>query len=275
MKPQLVVLVNPFTEEIKIQVNSLFIMGRYRKMVRNISQSKWICTKCRGEGCPRCNWTGKMYEESVEELIAEPILEKSLGVEASFHGAGREDVNARMLGEGRPFVVEIKKPRRRGIDLQEVERIINEKAHGKVEVSGLKFVDKKTVRKIKRLESAEKLYRVVVKFDRTVSDDEIERLERALTGITVIQQTPLRVLHRRPDRIREKQIYETKVKRLSQDSLEMEIRCQGGLYIKELVTGDEGRTDPSVSKIVNAKAEPLELDVLNIFIGGDEFNAKI
>jgi len=48
----------------------------------------------------------------------------------------------------------------------------------------------------------------------------------------------------------------------------MKIRCQGGLYVKELVTGDEGRTEPNVSKIVDAKAEPLELDVLNVSVKG-------
>ena len=51
MKPQLVVLLNPFTEEIELQVNSLFIMGRYRKLIRGIPQSKWLCRRCRGRGC--------------------------------------------------------------------------------------------------------------------------------------------------------------------------------------------------------------------------------
>jgi tRNA U54 and U55 pseudouridine synthase Pus10 len=34
--------------------------------------------------------------------------------------------------------------------------------------------------------------------------------------------------------------------------------------VKELVTGDNGRTDPSVSKIIGVTAEPIELDVLNV-----------
>jgi len=33
------------------------------------------------------------------------------------HGMGREDVDARMLGRGRPFIIEIKEPRRRHFDL--------------------------------------------------------------------------------------------------------------------------------------------------------------
>jgi len=264
MKPQIVVLFNPFTEEIELQVNSLFIMGRYRKLVRGIPQSKWLCRRCRGRGCPSCNWTGKMYPESVEELIAKPILEMTLGEDSSFHGAGREDIDARMLGTGRPFVIEIKKPRKRRLDLLELEHLINERAQGKIEVLGLKYADREAVVKIKDMESAQKTYRVTVEFEREVHDEELEKLRKALTDITVLQQTPTRVLHRRADLTREKHIYETKIKRISPNRIELIIKCQGGLYVKELVTGDNGRTEPNVSQIIGVKAQPLELDVLSV-----------
>jgi len=264
MKPQIVVLFNPFTDEIDLQVNSLFIMGRYRKLIRGIPQSRWLCRRCRGKGCPSCNWTGKMYPESVEELIAEPILEMTQGEDSSFHGAGREDIDARMLGSGRPFVIEIKRPRRRKLNLSELERVINERAQGKIEVMGLKYVDRESVMKIKNMESAQKTYRVIVEFEREIDDDELEKLRNALTNITVLQQTPTRVLHRRADLTREKHIYETKIKRISSNRIELIVKCQGGLYIKELVTGDNGRTEPNVSEIIGVKAQPLELDVLGI-----------
>ncbi|MCJ7767320.1 tRNA pseudouridine(54/55) synthase Pus10, partial [Candidatus Bathyarchaeota archaeon] len=64
----------------------------------------------------------------------------------------------------------------------------------------------------------------------------------------------------------EKYIYEVNVKKLSPNKAEMRIRCQGGLYVKELVTGDEGRTANSVSEILNNKAKPLKLDVLNVIM---------
>ncbi|MEM1556681.1 MAG: tRNA pseudouridine(54/55) synthase Pus10, partial [Candidatus Bathyarchaeia archaeon] len=236
----------------------------YRKIIRGIPQSKWICIKCNGKGCARCNWTGKMYPESVEELIAKPILEATLGEGTAFHAAGREDRDARMLGRGRPFVIEIKRPKKRNIDLKSLEKAINEYAKGKIEVLDLRFGDKETVRKLKEMEGAQKIYRVIVKFDREITDEEIANLERELTGVIIRQQTPLRVLHRRADCLREKHIYETKIKRLSANNIEMIIRCQGGLYVKELITGDGGRTKPSVSEIIGAKAEPVELDVLEV-----------
>jgi tRNA pseudouridine synthase 10 len=46
----------------------------------------------------------------------------------------------------------------------------------------------------------------------------------------------------------------------------MHVRCQGGLYVKELVSGDEGRTMPNVSELLGNKAKPLKLDVLNVIM---------
>ena len=267
-KPEVVVLVNPFTEQVTLQVNPLYIMGKYKKLTRGIPQSKWFCSECRGKGCPRCNGTGKMYPESVEEIIGGPTLQKTCGAETAFHAAGREDVDARMLGPGRPFIIEVKNPKKRFISLRNLARTINKQAEGKVKVLNLCITDRDMVRKLKKAETAQKIYKTIVEFDRKISDEELEALEKTLTNLVVHQQTPLRVLHRRADRIREKYIYTTKIKRLKPNQVEMRIRCQGGLYIKELVTGDEGRTDPNVATIVDAKAEPLELDVLNVLMAG-------
>lgn len=268
LNPHVVVLINPFAGDVRLQVNPLFIMGRYVKLVRGIPQSKWFCPKCRGKGCGECNHTGRLHPESVEELIAGPTIELTLGETASFHGAGREDADARMLGKGRPFIIQVKRPRKRWINLNELRREINRRAEGKIKVSSLKIVGKEMIRTLKRMEASQKTYRVTVRFDREISDDEIANLQRSLTDVKVLQQTPLRVLRRRADKTREKHIYETVVKRISPNSVEMKIRCQGGLYVKELVTGDGGRTKPNVSKIVDAKAEPVELDVLGVSVKG-------
>jgi tRNA pseudouridine synthase 10 len=87
-----------------------------------------------------------------------------------------------------------------------------------------------------------------------------------LANALVKQKTPIRVLHRRADLTREKYIYAVKIKKVAPKKAEMKIQCQGGLYVKELVTGDEGRTTPSVSEILKNKAKPIKLDVLNIIM---------
>ena len=265
-KPDVVVLVRPFTGEVILQSNPLYVRGAYKKLVRGIPQSMWLCRSCGGRGCPKCDNTGKQYSESVEEIIAGPLLEKTEGESVSFHAAGREDVDARMLGTGRPFVMEIKKPRKRFLDLKSLTELVNKQANEKVEISSLRAATKDDVRRLKRGEGAQKMYKVFIDFDREVSDEELDTVAKTLTKASIRQQTPLRVLHRRADLIREKYIYEAHLKRLAPNRAEMKIRCQGGLYIKELVSGDEGRTIPSVASILNVESKPLELDVLKVIM---------
>jgi len=265
-KPDLMIIVNPFTENIKLQINPLFVAGRYRKLVRDIPQSKWFCSNCRGKGCDECNGTGKLYPESVEELVSNPLLDNAQGKDSAFHASGREDVDARMLGSGRPFVVEILKPKRRSINLKQVEETINQGAKDKVEVSRLRFSNRDVIRKIKKAENAQKEYRVLISFQNDITDADMSLLEEKLNNITIKQQTPLRVLHRRADLIRERYIYKLKVKKVSLKEAEAQVRCQGGLYVKELVSGDEGRTTPSVTELLKNPAKTLKLDVLNVIM---------
>jgi tRNA pseudouridine synthase 10 len=265
-KPEVVVLVNPLTEHIKLQINPLYIAGRYRKLVRGIPQSKWLCPNCRGKGCEKCGWTGKLYPESVEELIEKPFLEATGGVRASFHASGREDIDARMLGNGRPFVIEITRPKKRFLDPKKLEKAVNASAEGKVEIVKLQLADKDVVRKLKKAESAWKEYRVIMEFGNKISAKDLRLLEEKLRNAVVKQRTPIRVLHRRADLTREKYIYQVKVKKLSPKKAEMSVLCQGGLYVKELVTGDEGRTTPNISAFLGNEAKPIKLDVLNVIM---------
>ena len=263
-KPEIVVLVEPFSGLVRLQVNPLFIAGRYKKLVRSIPQSKWFCSECWGKGCIECNWTGKMYPESVQEIVEKPLLEATSGASASFHASGREDIDARMLGNGRPFVIEIATPKKRFLDLKKAEDAVNVYGVNKVEVVGLRFANRDVVRKLKGGESKQKEYRMFIEFENKITTKDMHFLEKSLTNVMIEQKTPVRVLHRRADLTRERYIYDVDVKKLSPRKAEMRLRCQGGLYVKELVTGDEGRTVPSVSEILKNKAKPMELDVLNI-----------
>ncbi|HIP57312.1 MAG TPA: tRNA pseudouridine(54/55) synthase Pus10, partial [Ignisphaera aggregans] len=42
------------------------------------------------------------------------------------------------------------------------------------------------------------------------------------------------------------------------------IKCEGGLYVKELVSGDQGRTTPSFSEVLGTEALCVELDVVYV-----------
>ena len=46
--------------------------------------------------------------------------------------------------------------------------------------------------------------------------------------------------------------------------VEFKLKAQSGTYIKEMVTSDNGRTEPSVAKLLDLKCEVEWLDVLDI-----------
>ena len=266
LTPDLVIMVAPFLTEVHLQVNPLFVAGRYRKFMRDIPQSTWFCSKCRGKGCNECGGTGKLYPESVESLSSMFLLKASQGKEVFFHASGREDIDARMLGNGRPFVIEISKPKKRFLDLKQVEKEVNAAAVGKVEVSGLHFVNKEIVRHLKKGETAQKEYALLAEFEKALSLEDLHTIEERFSEVTVRQQTPLRVVHRRANIVRERYIYKVKVKKVSLKRALLEIRCQGGLYVKELVSGDAGRTNPNVSDLLGNPAKTLKLDVINVIL---------
>ena len=250
--------------QVRIQINPIFIEGRYNKLVRNIPQTKWPCRKCKGRGCEACNFTGKQYPESVEELLSETALKYSKGYEAKFHGAGREDIDVRMLGDGRPFVLEIKEPRIRKLDLEKIEREANEAALGKTAYHNLKYTVRKRKAEIKTSSpDTYKVYRALVECEDEIREEDLNKLQSLHT---IQQRTPIRVSHRRADKIREKEVKDLSCKYINPHSFEMIIKTEGGLYIKELISSDEGRSQPSVSEVLGTPAICAELDVIEVGI---------
>ncbi len=261
-RPHLSFIVNLETGEIRSSILSLYVYGRYRKLVRGIPQTRWPCRSCGGSGCEQCSFTGKQYPESVEELIAPLFLTAADGNEAHLHGAGREDIDARMLGNGRPFVLEIASPRRRDIDLVALARETNAAAAGKVEIGPLRFVGRETVALVKEIH-AEKTYRALVSFSEAIEQQALSNAVASLVGV-IEQRTPRRVLHRRADLVRPRRLLDAKETFLSHDKAELVLHGEGGLYVKELVSGDCGRTVPNLSEQLGVPAMITELDVIDV-----------
>lgn len=252
-------------EDLSFEKNVLpvYIYGRYIKRVRNISQTRWLCRNCGGVGCEVCNYVGKKYPSSVEEMISEPLKELFKAKEAVLHGAGREDVDARMLGNGRPFVAEIVDPKKRFLDLSFVEKYVNESCRGKVKVLNLRYSTHSEVEKIKE-ERHKKLYRAKVVLSQEVDEEVLKRALEELKG-EIHQKTPSRVLHRRSDLLRIRKLYDAKVILKRKNIAVISFLADAGLYIKELVSGDNGRTHPSLAELLKVEAKVEKLDVLDVF----------
>jgi tRNA pseudouridine synthase 10 len=260
-KPQIVTLLDLENDTVELEVSSLYIYGRYRKLIRGIPQTRWPCRECDGRGCERCGYTGKMYQESVDELIKMPLLEVAQCKDTAFHGAGREDIDALMLGDGRPFIVEAKKPHKRSLDLKALESEINNRSEGKIEVNGLKFVESEAVEQLKAKKS-DKEYRF--KIEHSTTKEKLKSSLDILNGILVKQKTPSRVLHRRSDIERTRMVHSTELELFDPNTAVIKINCEGGLYVKELISGDNGRTVPSLAELIGSKAKVIELEVVKV-----------
>jgi tRNA pseudouridine synthase 10 len=256
--PDVTILVDLNRDSIRLQLKSLYIAGGYKKLVRGIPQTKWICSECKGKGCKLCKGIGKLYKTSVQEQIEKPMIKAAKAKKTKFHGAGREDVDARCL-DYRPFVIELVRPLKRKSSLRKLTTEINKSK--KVKVRKLKFADKNYVRRIKT-ERNDKTYLAEVTFSKNIDKKKVKLLKQ-LTG-EILQKTPQRVVHRRANKIRKRRLKSIRAKVTSKRKVELKIRAEAGLYIKELITGDKGRTKLNVSDLMDNKVKKISLDVIKI-----------
>ena len=255
--------------KIDIIIKSLFIYGTYNKLIRGVPQTHWFCKNCLGKGCEQCNFTGKQYLTSIEELISPEFVKESEATDSKFHGAGREDIDVKMLGTGRPFILELRNPKVRNLNLGDIEKIINKSLKKKVKVSNLKYSNKREVIKLKaESKNTKKTYKAVVQVQNRITkeffEEKLRKLKTIFENQKIHQRTPIRVSHRRVDKVRKKIIYKITGKYIKSNLIEFTIETQGGTYIKELINGDQGRTSPSFSEVFELSLVCKELDVFNI-----------
>ncbi len=239
----------------------IFIFGRYKKLQTGLCQSRWECAECGGRGCPACKGEGRNYE-SIEEIIGDAVSSQTNG-KYYLHASGREDVDVLNFA-GRPFVLEIKSPKTSVVDIQAAAEKIN--SGGKVEVLDLKRASPSSVELVADSHFP-KTYRAWIEDANPVNEEEHFNgtdLEKVLDFDNVLdQRTPLRVSHRRADKIRKRRAQVISAS-LEEGKLVVDIRADAGTYIKELIHGDQGRTNPSLSSLLGKQCVCTRLDVIKI-----------
>ena len=266
-RPELRLTYDQQRQRVERVVRPVWIYGRYRKLVRELpqTQARWRCPACRGAGCPPCEGTGRRYPTALEDLLGAPVARALDGRGYTLHGMGREDVDVRCLGTGRPFVLQVDSPRRRSCDLEELAATVGAESAGRAEVVGaLRWTHEGLVARLKGWE-APKTYRAVCALDAPVSRERIADLAARLTGATLEQRTPARVARRRTDKVRRRRVLQFEVAPTGPaDRFEVQIQAESGTYIKELISGDDGRTSPSVAGLLGVGALCASLDVLEV-----------
>ncbi|KAF7683659.1 putative tRNA pseudouridine synthase Pus10 [Astathelohania contejeani] len=229
--------------EMKIETvnSSLFIIGKYKKMIRGISQT------------PMLIGGKRKYEHAVSDFVP-GVKQFFRADDVKFCSAGREDADVRMLG-GRPFLLEIVNPKLHleptaipilppnGVEIYDLVLVPGQKAKSVI-LSG-ENTSYKTYRAL--------IYMEIIK-------------QIPLMEIKIKQKTPIRVLHRRSNLMRIKEIQILKYKIIKDRFVCLDIRASAGAYIKEFVNGDFGRTRPSLTSILGCYCDLLELDVLKVEI---------
>lgn len=260
-RPDLKGIIDTRFDALEIEIAPEFFYGRYRKVERGIPQTRWTCRQCWGDGCEKCDGTGKIYQTSVEEEIGEPLMEAAFGEDYTLHGMGREDVDAKMVGNGRPFVLEISEPLKRDLDLEEVTGWIEK--GGRVEVSGLMESTKEKVREIKQ-KDVPKSYLVTVSWEGDLERAKFKKVLQSLRGEKISQKTPKRVSQSRADKVREREILNTRLEDWNEGTADLRLKCQAGTYIKEFIHSDDGRTSPNLSNSAGVEFEVKKLDVMEV-----------
>uniref|UniRef100_A0A8B9K186 tRNA pseudouridine(55) synthase n=1 Tax=Astyanax mexicanus TaxID=7994 RepID=A0A8B9K186_ASTMX len=233
---------------------SVFIAGRYNKFSRELPQTPWVID---GE---------RRMEGSVEELIAGPLLSSFRADGFNFSSSGREDVDVRTLGNGRPFAMELLNPHRARFNKAEIRQLqetINTSSD-KIRVRDLQIVTREAMGRMKEGEEEKtKTYSALIWTKKPITHTDLDFIKN-IKELKVDQKTPLRVLHRRPLAVRQRVIHSMSASFLDTHHFKLQLHTQAGTYIKEFVHGDFGRTKPNLCALMDSEVDILELDVESV-----------
>ena len=250
-------LINNFNLDYKIEIAPFYIYGNYIKLDREIGQTQFSKNGIK--------LSLSSVDEELKNFFKNIFLNDSN--DFIFSAGGREDRDVRMLGEGREFIYAIYNAKKHyNLDFYSINKTLNETLK-KVKVKNLRICDKKYFEKLKNAENEKiKIYSALVWSKNEVNNDLCEKIN-SVENLKINQITPLRVLHKRVLKSREKIIYKLNIiEIINPHFIILEIKSSAGTYIKEFINGDLGRTCPSLCDIIGNECDIIQLDVQDIII---------
>lgn len=267
---------------VRVVRNPVYLLGRYLKLSRDVPQSQWTISSGADAGVRR-------GRASVEEIISEAVVCVLQAARCSMHACGREDIDVRMLGNGRPFALEVFEPKS-AVNASHLFALVEHirsrsglNGEGDVEVPHMEMSTAATWSRMQAVaEEKRKGYRCVVWCSGGVRDETLQQLVRELACrdqddcsracLRIAQLTPLRVLHRRSLLNRPRFVYDLRATLINSHFFTLDLVTSAGTYVKEFVHGDLGRTEPSIAGALGCMCDILQLDVVKLF---DEFAGGI
>ena len=141
--PDIMVIVDLENNKTVIQSSPLYIKGRYKKI---------------------------LPKEKVQKIIEKAFLEKSKSQAVTFYSIGRLEENV-VTNFYKPFVVKLKSPMKRELNLKDLEKKINKNEF--IKVKGLEYSDKEEITEIKKKYLIS--YSAVLEFDK-LNDEETNKI---------------------------------------------------------------------------------------------------
>ncbi|MCS7113319.1 MAG: tRNA pseudouridine(54/55) synthase Pus10 [Candidatus Bathyarchaeota archaeon] len=254
-RPDMNVIVDPFSVSIDISPTPLYLAGRFRKLKPGLPIRSRICRVCMGGGCALCGGLG-VKETSVEYIFRKVSVELYRCESVKLHvplDDGRDRV---VLGLGRRFVLEVRKPRRRSIDLDLFKERLDSSFEGLIDVNGLSYVDRGFIRRMKTSFESEGYILLLKPVESMDISEAAERL-KYLEGLRVKQRYP-------GFKARLKVISDVSVKFREDGLFELRFISSEPLHTKSFIEGGRD-TKPTVMEVTGIAW--LLVDTL-IYVGG-------
>ncbi|MCL1983916.1 MAG: tRNA pseudouridine(54/55) synthase Pus10, partial [Methanomassiliicoccaceae archaeon] len=100
--------------------------------------------------------------------------------------------------------------------------------------------------------------------DGKVNKERVNEVARSFKNLCIDQRTPLRVEHRRADLVRKREILWVEADWIDENTFDLTLETESGTYVKEFVSGDDGRSRPNFSEVLGLQCRVETLDVLAI-----------
>lgn len=242
--PDLTVLVDMGQGGLLVTTKSLFLSARYTKP-SGVSQKIELCQNCSGRGCDKCR-SGRHDRPSIEEILGKKLGNVVGSSKAKFTWIGSEDEESVVYPPGRPFIVEVKNPRRRHVP----SRFRVTTGKGMAEVTAVRLLKERPA----TIPSFVFKTRVFI--------EPVERLDRLDTSIIRrITRTTIRYRNNKGKDVA-KRVYSIRVKKVGKLAA-VEIKLDGGLPVKRFISGES--VSPSLSEVLGIQLECKKFDILRVW----------
>lgn len=254
-KPDMSIVVDPFSISIDISPTPIYLAGRFRKLKPGLPIRSRLCRVCMGRGCDSCRGLG-VREASVEYMFRRVSVEL-YGCESVKLYVPLDDGRDRIvLGLGRRFVLEIRKPRRRFVDPTLFKEKLRSISDGLIDICELSYVDRGFIRRMKAIFEPED-YILLLKPVNTVDISEAIERFKGLDGVKVRQRYP-------GFKVRLKVISNVSVRFREDGLFELRFSSSEPLHTKSFIEGGRN-TKPTIIEVTGATWIPIDTVV---YVGG-------